>query len=142
SDLRAQQTITRAHLGTLTFAQLKPACANEPTRRVCQPLDAHATIPLDSQKLSLSATAIVLVDTDLTLSGDFYHYEQDPNSLPFPSLTQIGMGLPIAPLEWLARGEVAHRFGDAQVKLYVQGGRYEPGTGDTTRALGVKLQYR
>ena len=76
-------------------------------------------------------TAIVEQDTDLTLSGDYYHYEEDPTQVGFFSVATAGRtlvtggnGVPIAPLRYLLRPEVVHRFGDFSAKLWVTTGRY------------------
>ncbi|MGZ6123811.1 MAG: hypothetical protein ACXWLR_02570, partial [Myxococcales bacterium] len=53
-----------------------------------------------------------------------------------------GAGLPIAPLRYLVRPEVLHRFGDFSAKLWLQTGEYVAGTGQSTAAVGLKLQYR
>jgi len=144
THLSSEQSITRAHIGTLSFAQLKTACAAQPGRRVCKALSSQSNVSLDSEKLSLAATATAWRDTDLTVSGDLYHYEEDPQSVLYPSLVaaHLGMGMPIAPLAWLARVELLHRFGDFSAKVWAQGGKYEAGTADNTKALGVKLQYK
>ena len=144
THLATDQLITRAHIGTLSFAQLKALCASQPKRKVCEALGTATAVTLDSEKFSLAATATAWRDTDLTLSGDVYHYEQDPKSVLYPSLTamHLGMGMPIAPLKYLARAEVLHRFGDFSAKLWVQGGEYEAGTADSTKAIGAKLQYK
>ena len=140
------QAITRAHVGTLTLAQIEALCASQPKRKICAALlRSQTAVSLDSEKLSLGATATAYRDTDLTLSVDLYHYEQDPASVAYPSLAaaHLGTGIPIAPLEYLVRSEVLHRWGDFQARLWVQAGKYEPGTGgDNTKAIGVKLQYK
>ncbi|MCA1829551.1 MAG: hypothetical protein LC689_21720 [Myxococcales bacterium] len=137
----ADQSVTR--IGKATLPQLRQACAAQPSRLICKAITPVA-VTLDSEKLSLAATATAWRDTDLTLSGDFYHYEQDPRSVLYPSLvaTHLGMGMTIAPLQYLARVEVLHRFGDFQAKVWVQGGQYEAGTADSTKAIGLKLQYK
>ena len=140
------QQILRAHVGTLTLADIKRLCASQPKRPVCKALlNSQASVSLDSGKLSLGATATAWRDTDLTLSGDFYHYQQDPASVAYPSLAlaHLGVGIPIAPLTYLLRFEVAHRFGDLQAKVWLQGGKYAAGTGaDSTKGIGVKVQYK
>ena len=139
------QQITRAHVGTVTLAQLKSICAAQPKRKVCQALSASSAVSLDSEKLSLSVTPTLYKDTDVSLSADLYHYEEDPASIAYPSLAaaHLGTGMPVAPLKYLARLDVLHRFGDFSAKLWVQAGKYEDGTGeDSTRAIGLKLQYK
>ena len=104
---------------------------------------------LDSERVSASVTAIVEQDTDLTLSGDYYHYEEDPTQVGFFSVATAGRtlvtggnGVPIAPLRYLLRPEVVHRFGDFSAKLWVTTGRYVTGAGDSTSGIGLKLQYK
>ena len=57
----------------------------------------------------------MLVHTDLTLSADYYHYTQDATQAAYASLIfngRGGAGVPVAPLQYLIRPEVAHRFGE------------------------------
>jgi hypothetical protein len=102
-------------------------------------------VTLDAQKLSGAVTAIAGKDTDITLAGDYYLYDQDPSQVGYYSVARVGRfgnGLNIAPLKFTVRPEVAHRFGDFSVKVWVQGGRYVPGTGQSTASAGLKLQYK
>jgi hypothetical protein len=85
----------------------------------------------------------------VTVSGDYYGYRQDPTQIGFFSLgssgrMQIsgGAGVPIAPLRYLVRPEVAHRMGDLSFRLWVQAGRYVDGAGQTTRGVGARIQYK
>jgi hypothetical protein len=105
-----------------TTQQVRDYCAsNKCPAALLLALRPQTNVTLDSQKLSGSVTAIAGKDTDLTLAGDYYIYDQDP--------TQV-------------RPEVAHRFGDFSVKVWVQAGRYVPGTGQSTASAGLKLQYK
>ena len=102
-------------------------------------------VTLDSQRLSGSATAVVSQDTDLTLSGDYYVYDQDPAQVGYYSIAAVGRlgnGLPIAPLQFTVRPEVAHRWGAFSAKIWLQGGRYVAGAGQSTGGGGVRLQYK
>ena len=53
-----------------------------------------------------------------------------------------GNGVSIAPLHYQIRPEILQRFGDFSAKLWVQAGKYEPGTGQSTAGAGIKLQYK
>jgi hypothetical protein len=104
---------------------------------------------LDSGKIGLGGSLTFLRDTDLTLSGDYYAYRQDPTQVGYFSVggagrMQIagGTGIPIAPLRYLVRPEVAQRLGDFSIRLWAQAGRYVAETGQTTRGIGIKLQYK
>jgi hypothetical protein len=145
------QKVTRVRTGTgttLTAVQLRSLCNT--SLKCGRPLltalkETPAT--LDSERLSGSVTATLWYDTDLTLSGDYYHYEQDPAAVGYFSVAATGRqvggnGAPIAPLQYLIRPEVQRRFGDLSLKLWVQAGEYAPGTGQTTRGIGGKLQYK
>jgi hypothetical protein len=151
THLDTSQNITRAHFANSTTdlgpAGIKALCARggrNCVKGILTALDETPT-PLDSQRLSGLATATVVHDTDLTLGFDWYHYNQDPASIGFFSLTQagkVGLGVPIAPLHWLVRPEIQERFGAFSVRLWFQAGRYEPGTGESTTGLGMRAQYR
>lgn len=104
---------------------------------------------LNSARLTLSATLTLLQDTDVTMSGDYYAYEQDPTQIGYFSLgatgrTQIagGSGVPIAPLRYVVQPELTQRMGDFSLRLWLRAGRYVSGAGQTTRAIGTKLQYK
>ena len=103
-----------------------------------------APVNFDFERFSAGATATLFLDTDLTVLGDAYVYNQDPTEVGFAGVAFLGrdMGLPIAPLRYVVRPEVGHRFGDLTVKLWAQVGEYVPGTGGSTTALGGRVQYR
>ncbi|MFL5312640.1 MAG: hypothetical protein ACJ79H_19570 [Myxococcales bacterium] len=110
--------------------------------------EVRASAELRSARLSGGATATLFGDTDLSLNLDYYAYADDPRSVGYFSVGgaartgSAGAGVPIAPLHYLVRPEVAHRFGSFSLKLWAQGGRYMPGTGEGTTAAGVKAQYK
>ena len=104
---------------------------------------------LASQRYSLAVTATFSQDTDVTLGGDAYHYNQDPAAIGYYSVALAGRstitggaGIPIAPLQWLVRPEFAHRFGDLSVRIWLQRGQYVKGMGQDTSGGGVRVQYR
>ena len=104
---------------------------------------------LDSLRTALSVTSTLYTDTDVTLGGDFYSYSQDPSTVGIFSVGTAGKqnisggsGVPIAPLRYIIRPEVAHRFGDLSVKLWAQAGEYVSGTAQTTSGIGAKVQYK
>ncbi|HKC60153.1 MAG TPA: hypothetical protein VKB92_08715, partial [Myxococcales bacterium] len=94
---------------------------------------------------SASALAIIARDTDAGVSLDYYGYVDDPATVGLFSTAAVGRfgaGAPIAPLRWLVRPEVAHRFGDFSLKGWAQVGQYVPEAGQGTAALGAKAQYK
>jgi hypothetical protein len=99
---------------------------------------------LDFERLSASVLATLFVDTDVSLSGDYYLYNQDPAAFFVPNQVLAGRSplVPIAPLQYLLRPEVLHRFGAFSARLWVQAGEYARGTGYGTVGMGTKLQYR
>lgn len=104
---------------------------------------------LDSARLSLGAIATIATDTDVGLSGDYYVYQQDPTAVGYFSVGAAGRqtvsggtGVPLAPLKYLVRPELAHRFGDFSAKIWVQAGSYVSGAGKGTSAIGTRLQYK
>src|SRR5207253_431811 len=90
------------------------------------------------------ATATLYQDTEVSLFADWYAYDQDPASIGYYGVASEGRGpnVPIAPLRFLIRPEVVHRFGALSVKLWLQGGEFVAGTGHDTEGIGAKVQYR
>jgi hypothetical protein len=135
-------------------AQLVTYCGtHKKGQNACSPAllqvlkDQPAT--LDSLRTSLGVTSTIYTDTDVTLGGDFYSYSQDPSTVGIFSVGESGKqnisggtGVPIAPLRYLIRPDVVHRFGDLSVKLWVQAGEYVSGTAQTTSGIGAKVQYK
>lgn len=152
SQFGSDEAITRVRYGNgaLTPAQLLGLCRSSARRCPSAILHVLGATPatLDSERLQLDVTATVEKDTDLALSGSYYHYEQNPAQVGlfgFESVRQSvtgGNGLPIAPLQYLIRPEVTRRAGDFSAKLWVQAGEYVAGTGQSTVGAGVRLQYR
>src|SRR5215813_1106431 len=137
SNYKIDQSITRirtANGNTLTAQELidqtNAWCAAHPRRTNCgqNVLNALKSTPatLNFERLSAGVTARLYRDTDLTLLGDYYIYNQDPSQVGYFGLAALGRdaGLPIAPLHYLIRPEVQHRFGDFSARLWVQAGEY------------------
>lgn len=153
NSLEVHQRVTRVRTatGVATAQQIVDACAARP--KTC-PRALLATLTdtpftLDSQRLSAAVTATAWRDTDFTIGGDYYLYPQDPTQVGFFSVATSGRttvlggnGVPIAPLHWVLRPEVTHRFGNFSARIWVQGGRYAPGAGQTTAGSGLRLQYK
>jgi hypothetical protein len=151
THLSTDQTITEARFagtsGDVSASQILAACARSGPRcvRGLQTALHETPADLDSQRFSANATATVQRDTDVTLSFDYYHYDEDPAEIGFFSLVEAGhagLGVPIAPLHYLVKPEIQHRFGDLSLRLWLQAGRYEQGTGNTTAGAGLRAQYR
>ena len=151
THLDTSQMVTEARFfketRILTPAEVKAACNRGGPLCVRGLLTALDETPasLDSQRLSANATATLDRDTDVTLTVDWYHYDQDPAEIGFFSLVEAGhagLGVPIAPLHYLVKPEVQHRFGDFSLRFWVQAGRYAQGTGQSTAGAGARAQYR
>jgi hypothetical protein len=148
------QSIPRVKIGTTTVTSTTlrqdtvAYCNANPGIKNCGKamLAALRATPVqeDFERLSASGTATVFQDTDLTLGGDYYVYQEDPAQIGYFGLASAGRGpgMPIAPLHYVVRPEVLHRFGDFSARLWVQAGRFMPGTGSSTASIGTKLQYK
>jgi len=148
THLSTDQSITRVRTASgaaATPQQIRDYCNTHKCPRALLAALAAQAVTLDSQRFSASATAIVWTDTDLTLSGDYYYYDQDPAQVGYYSVArvgQIGNGLNIAPVQYSLRPEVTHRIGGFSFKLWVQGGEYVSGAGQSTASAGLKLQFK
>ena len=150
-DINQSIPRARANGTALTQAQIEQGttnyCASNPQLATyCRELLGTVSgipTPLDFERLSAGATATLYGDTDVSLFGDVYLYNQDPTGSFFGlAAAGRGPGLPIAPLRFLLRPEVLHRFGDFSARLWLEGGEYVSGTGGTTAGVGLRLQYR
>lgn len=151
THLSTDQQITRVRATNGTASsptEIRNYCTSHPkkcSRSVLAALRAQTGVTLDSQKLNAALTAILAKNTDLTLSGDYYIYDQDPTQVGYYSVARVGRvgnGLNIAPLQFSVRPEVTHRFGDFSAKVWVQAGQYVSGAGQSTAGLGLRLQYK
>lgn len=104
---------------------------------------------IDSLKLSGGAMITAFRNTDLSFSVDYYGYNQDPTTAGYFSVGAAGRtsvsggnGIPIAPLHFLTRSEIGHRWGDLSGKLWFTAGHYVDQTGQATRGAGARLQYK
>ena|SRR5438105_4215807 len=134
---------------TLTAADVRILCARSASRCPVQLQQAFngSTDELRSVRASLGVAATLFADTDLSLDADYYRYADDPTQAGYFSVGSagrqtFGAGMAIAPLRYLIRPEIAHRFGDFQLKLWVQGGEYVKELGQWTTGGGIKAQYK
>jgi hypothetical protein len=148
--LSTDQSIVRIETSTgpMTPAQYLASCK---ASHKCSPalLAALRQAPatLNWAKLSVGGLVTAYHDTDFSLGVDYYAYAQDPTSVGFFSVgsrntVSGGGGIPIAPLRFVVRPEVAHRWGDFSAKLWVTDGQYVDQTGQATRSIGGRIQYK
>ncbi len=153
TKLDSEQNISSVRFADSSKPEKKDAlvtyCASHKCPRSLQAALQDTSITLRSIKLSASGTLTAWVNTDFTLTGDYYGYDQDPTQLGYFSVAYAGRsvstggnGIPLAPLRFLLRPEVTHRFGDLSVRLYLQAGEYVPGAGQGTAGVGAKVQYK
>src|SRR6266849_4528931 len=96
-------------------------------------------------RVSAGALATVRRDTDVGVSLDYYGYADDPANVGLYTTAttgRFGTSAPIAPLRYLVRPSLTHRFGAFSLKAWGQAGRYVSEAGQGTAALGAKAQYR
>ena len=153
SHFASTQRITRiqAASGPVTSQQVIASCnANKNTcsRAEMQALRA-ASYSLDSEKVSVGGSITAYTDTDLSMTLDYYAYNQDPTQAGYFSIANAGRtvvsgggGIAIAPLRYVVRPEIGHRFGDFSARVWGTRGQYVDQTGRATRSIGTKLQYR
>jgi hypothetical protein len=136
--LGTDQSITRVRTatgGTATTQSIRDYCASHKCpRELLLALRPQTGVSLDSNKVSLGGTATAWQNTDFTLVGDYYFC--------VASVGRVGQGVPIAPVQYLVRAELLQRIGSFSAKLWLQGGKYVEGTGEDTKGLGIKLQYK
>jgi len=153
NNLSSEQDVTAVRFTgsprTESKAALVTYCASHPCGRSLKAALKDTSISLQSIKLSAAGTLTAWVNTDFTLTGDYYGYNQDPTQLGYfsvayagRSVTTGGNGIPLAPLRYLIRPEATHRFGDLSVRLYLQAGEYVSGAGQGTAGIGTKVQYK
>jgi hypothetical protein len=98
--------------------------------------------------LNGSVTETFFQDTDVGLGFTWNLYSADPTEVGFFSLASIGRGsvsygggVPLAPVSWTVRPEVAQRIGDFTIRIWYQHSKY---VGDEGHAdlIGLRLQYK
>jgi hypothetical protein len=156
THFNSTQRITRVQTanGPVTTQQVIASCNANPgptppcSRAEMQALRA-STYSLDSAKVSVGSSITAFSDTDLSVAFDYYSYNQDPTQAGYFSLGNAGRtvvsgggGIAIAPLRYLVRPEIGHRFGDFLARLWVTSGEYVHQTGQATRSIGTKMQYK
>lgn len=132
---------------SVTDQQMLAYCSLNPcSRQLLGLLRARAT-PLEQVSLRAGVVETIHRDTDLGLHWTAFLYDRDPTEVGFYGLTAagrgpgFGSGLPLAPLRWSLRPEVAHRFGDLTARLWVEHGLYVDDEG-VSDLVGLKLQVR
>jgi hypothetical protein len=146
SHFNINQSISdvRSTLSPVQLRQQAAAyCAAHPRSLGCAQ-GLQGAVDLDFARLSGGVVATLYADTELSLFADYYGYEQDPAVIGYWGVASEGRGpnVPIAPLRYLIRPEVMHRFGGLSLKLWLQGGEFVSGTGQDTEGIGTKIQYR
>ena len=133
----------------ITKQQLKDSCQKGKCAKGLLGALRETPATLNSAELSLTGTATLSQDTDLALGVDYYGYSEDPTQIGYFSVASAGRttisggnGIPIAPLRFVVRPDVEHRFGAFSAKLWVQAGQYVASTGQSTTGAGLKLQYK
>jgi hypothetical protein len=148
SRFETQQRVEQARVGgvTLTPAELRTLCtaSNSGCRAYVPAIDGFSD-ELRSVRVTAGALATIQKDTDVGVNVDYYSYFDDPASVGVYSIAAIGRfgaGAPIAPLRYLVRPEVTHRDGAFSLRAWVQAGEYVANVGQSTAALGLKVQYK
>jgi hypothetical protein len=153
SHFSSTQRITRIQTasGPVTSQQVIASCnANLGTcsRAEVQALRA-ASYSLDSEKVSVGGSITAYSDTDVSVTFDYYTYNQDPTQAGYFSIANAGRtvvsgggGIAIAPLRYVVRPEIGQRFGDFSARVWGTSGHYVDQTGRATRSIGTKLQYK
>lgn len=148
SHYAVDQSVSEIRVGTRTETAdtLLADCQAHPRRCNQSLLTVLRNVPVqqDFERISASVTAILFRDTDLTLDASGFLYQQDPAGVSYFGLAAAGRApeVPIAPLRYLVRPEVQHRFGDFSARVWVEAGEYVSGTGQGTTGIGTRLQYR
>ncbi len=135
--------------GPIEAQRVRDSCARTPDAQGCRQLTAlFRARPADLNQFKLFAllSETFYVDTDVTLNGAYYFYDQDPTQVGYFNIaafgrTGLGAGVPIAPLQFTVRPDVLHRFGAFSVDVSYQYSKYVPGDG-YGNSLGLKLQYK
>ncbi|GAC1336397.1 MAG: hypothetical protein NVSMB23_01120 [Myxococcales bacterium] len=153
SHYRSDQRITRLQTergAVVTTQQVLSNCqASGRCSRALLTALRQQPASLDSLKVSVGGQLTVYRDTDLSFSADYYGYDQDPTTAGYFSIgaagrTTIsgGSGIPIAPLHFVLRPEIAHRWGDFSARVWATAGHYVDQAGQSTRGLGTRIQYK
>lgn len=156
TQFQSLQNVARVQSGSTTYTarELHNSCeARKTSAALCRslaPALRGTAAELTQWKISASYTQTLWSTSDLTASGSYYLYDTDPTQVGFFSTlaagrgigsTQLGGGVPIAPLVFSLRPELAHRFGGFRASVWYQYGRYYGATG-YSNAVGLRLQYR
>jgi len=138
----------------VTAQQVREQCAAATTStqlatcRALRPALRGEDVTLAQLVLKAAVTETLFTDTDVTLGGAWYLYDQDPTQVGYFSTLalgrsqglQFGSGVPLSPQLFVLRPELFHRFGPFWVSGWYQYTRYVDNEGDG-HGLGLKLQY-
>jgi len=135
--------------GPVSADSIRAYCARVPGAKGCRQLNAlfrARASEINQFKVSALVAETFALDTDVTLNGAYYFYDQDPTQVGYFNIaafgrTGLGTGVPIAPLQFTFRPDVTHRFGAFSVNLSYLYLKYVPGDGYGNN-LGLKLQYK
>ena len=147
-DVQQHIAATRDAAGaSVTNQQVLAFCNTHRCSKQLLGLLRNQSTPLTQTEVRLGVTETIGLDTDVVLGGSYFLYDRDPTDVGFFGLVSadqgptFGSGIPLAPVRWNVRPEVAHRFGDLGVRVWLRHGRYIDDEG-TTDLLGAKVQYR
>lgn len=142
--------------GTAAGVQaVRDECAKATTQlaiancRALRPALRGEAAALTQLTLQGSITETLFTDTDVTLGGAWFLYDQDPTQVGYFSTLVVGRthatssfggGIPVAPLLYDVRPELLHRFGPFQANAWYQYSRYVDNEG-YGHLVGLKLQY-
>lgn len=123
---------------------LRDACEANPMIALC-PLFRGIATPLWQGRFGAGYTATIALRTEVGLDGTLFLYDQPPADVGYFSLVSfgrdLGMGVPVLPLQLSLRPHVSHRFGPVLVKLTYHYGLYTEGLG-ALHALTARVSWK
>jgi hypothetical protein len=130
-------------VGTTAYSTTQRARIGKGAARVLGPAQASSLL---QWRVTASCTETLFEDSDLGISASYYLYSRDPtqSGLYGPAVlgrVAPGDGIPIEPLQYSLRPNLAHRFGPLRFSAYGQLGHYFGGEGWSWIG-GLKLRYR
>ena len=137
--------------GPESIQRVLDSCALDPRKSGCRAIAAAArqqSAEINQYQIAAAFTQTIHQDTDLVLGGSYYFYDHDPRQIGYFSIatvgrftTNLGAGVPLAPLHFTLRPEVTQRLGSFQIEVWYQFGQYVPGEG-TNHSAGLKFLYK
>ena len=126
---------------------MSQACATKACSPSLQAILGGATTTIVQGRLGLTVGETLLRDTDVSLTGAYFVYSQDPLTAGYYGLstlgrssTRFGGGLPLAPVRWSVELDGAHRFGAFELSISMQYARYVSDQGHNAVA-GLQGKY-